>query len=140
MTTKHIILILTVALTSACASTQPVIYPNAHSAAAGELQRDRDIAACQQLARDAGASPQSTQVQNAGENTVRGAGLGAATGAVGGAIGGNAGRGAAVGAATGATAGLLHSIFGGAARPNPAYRKFVERCLTDRGYDIAGWN
>jgi hypothetical protein len=133
-------LMLAIVLTSACASTKPVIYPNAHSAAAGELQRDRDIAACQQLARDAGASPQSTQVANAGENTVRGGALGAATGAVGGAIAGNPGQGAAVGAATGATAGLLHSIFGGVTRPNPAYRKFVERCLGDRGYDIAGWN
>lgn len=140
MKTTRITLMVAIALTSACASTKPVIYPNAHSSAAGEVQRDRDVAACQQLARDAGASPHSTQVQNAGEKTVRGAGLGAATGAVGGAIGGNAGRGAAVGAATGATAGLLHSIFGGAARPNPAYRKFVERCLSDRGYDIAGWN
>lgn len=140
MTTTRIMLMLGIVLTSACASTKPVIYPNAHSAAAGELQRDRDIAACQQLARDAGANPQSTQVANAGENTVRGGALGAATGAVGGAIAGNPGRGATVGAATGATAGLLHSIFGGVARPNPAYRKYVERCLSDRGYDIAGWN
>lgn len=140
MTTRRTLLMLAIVLTSACAATKPVIYPNAHSSAAGELQRDRDIAACQQLARDAGASPQSTQVANAGENTVRGGALGAATGAVGGAIGGSPVRGATVGAATGATAGLLHSIFGGVARPNPAYRNFVERCLSDRGYDIAGWN
>jgi len=47
--------------------------------------------------------------------------------------------GAKIGAASGATASLLHAFF---KKPgsNPTYRNFVERCLSDRGYDLAGWN
>ena len=61
------------------------------------------------------------------------------TGAVGGAIGGSATRGAKIGAASGATASLLHAFFKNPGS-NPTYCNFVERCLSDRGYDLAGWN
>ncbi|HEY3019959.1 MAG TPA: hypothetical protein VGJ32_07180, partial [Solirubrobacteraceae bacterium] len=63
----------------------------------------------------------------------------AAIGAVGGAVSGRgAGTGAAVGAATGATAGAVH----GAAKqtePSPVYKRYVDRCLGERGYAVIGW-
>ncbi len=125
-------------LLCACASHKPVLYPNAHSQAVGAARAEADVAECKRLAETAGASP-SGAVDDAAGKTVRGGGVGAATGAVGGAIAGNAGRGAAIGAASGATAGLIHALLGKSS-PNPAYRNFVERCLRDRGYDLAGWN
>jgi len=124
----------------ACASNKPVVYPNAHATAVGQRQTDIDAAECRELALAAGANPDSARAAGAATKTVRGAGYGAATGVVGGAIGGNPGRGAGVGAATGATAGFLNSILGGAAQSNPAYRNFVGRCMSERGYDIVGWN
>lgn len=122
-----------------CASNKPVIYPNAHSQTVGAAQAEVDVSECRAQAEAAGADPYAGTTDDAARNTVRGGGMGAATGAVGGAIGGNPGRGAAIGAASGATAGLLHSLLGKPS-PSPAYRNFVERCLRDRGYDLAGWN
>lgn len=72
------------------------------------------------------------------KNTGVGGVAGAAIGAVGGAVGGNAGRGAAIGAATGATAGAIGGVVKHS-NPSPAYKGFVDRCLRDRGYEVAGW-
>jgi hypothetical protein len=136
---KYFNVIAAALLIGGCASNKPVIYPNAHSQAVGAAQVEADVAACKDLAESAGATPNSGVGDDAARRTVRGGGAGAASGAVGGAIAGNAGRGAAIGAASGATAGLLHSLLGRPS-PNPTYRNFVERCLRDRGYDLAGWN
>jgi hypothetical protein len=116
-----------------------VIYPNAHSQAVGRAQAETDVAECKRLAEVAGANPTAGRANDAATRTVRGGGIGAASGAVGGAIAGNAGHGAAIGAASGATAALIHTLLGESS-PNPTYRNFVQRCLTDRGYDLAGWN
>ena len=126
-------------LLAACASNKPVLYPNAHSQAVGTAQAEADIAQCKRLAEAAGANPTAGRANDTATRTVRGGGVGAATGAVGGAIAGNAGHGAAIGAASGATAALIHTLLGESS-PNPTYRNFVQRCLTDRGYDLAGWN
>jgi hypothetical protein len=130
---------LSVVLLCACASNKPVVYPNTHSQAVGIAQTDIDIADCKALAESAGASSSNAKATNMAKQTARSGGIGAATGAVGGAIAGRAGRGAAIGAASGATAGFIHSLFAGAS-PNPTYRNFVTRCMTDRGYDLAGWD
>lgn len=127
-------------LLGACASNKPVVYPNTHSQSVGQAQLDIDIAQCQQLAVDAGASPSGGKGADVAKKTVRGGGVGAATGAVGGALGGNPGRGALYGSVSGATAGLLHGLLGGSSGPSNAYKTYVGRCLTGRGYDIAGWD
>ena len=132
-------LFLVIMMLAACANQKPVIYPNAHSQAVGRAQLDADIADCQRLAESAGANRSTNSASRAARHTARGAGVGAASGAVGGAIAGNAGRGAAIGAASGATAGLLNAIFRDS-NASPAYKKFVSRCLSERGYELAGWN
>lgn len=124
---------------SACATSKPVIYPNAHSQSVGQGQVESDVAACRQITENAGASPHAGQADDAARAAVRGGAVGGATGAVGGAIGGDPLRGATIGAASGATASVLHRLLAEPA-PNPTYRNFVERCLKDRGYDLAGWN
>jgi hypothetical protein len=129
---------ITLLALAGCAAPRPVLYPNDHLERVGQGQAKEDIAACEQLAANAGASPAPGRAGRSAGNTVAGGAAGAATGAVGGAVLGNAGRGAAVGAATGATAGLIRSLF---SRPEPsgAYRSFVDKCLRERGYDPVGW-
>ena len=70
--------------------------------------------------------------------TAEGGVVGGASGAAVGAIVGNVGRGAAVGAAHGATQGLVRGLFAGN-QPSPVYRRFVEHCLRERGYQPIGW-
>ena len=132
--------LLGVGALAGCASgPKPVLYPNERLKTVGQAQADQDIAACREMAADAGASAGSGKARQAAGNTAAGGALGGATGAVGGAILGSPGTGAAVGAATGATAGLLRSMFSGGGGPSPAYRNFVDHCLRERGYEPVGW-
>jgi outer membrane lipoprotein SlyB len=122
-----------------CASSRPVLYPNAHFKAVGSAAAAQDIAHCMELAETAGADAAGRDAGQAAARTAGGAAVGAATGAVGGAVGGSAGSGAAIGAASGATAGLLHWIFSQPKR-SPAFENFVNRCLQERGYQPVGWD
>jgi len=120
-----------------CASSQsPVLYPNAKLKQVGREQASRDIEECRKLADD---YVQSTAAKDVAKGAAVGGAAGAAIGAVGGAVSGRgAGTGAAVGAATGATAGAVH----GAAKqtePSPVYKRYVDRCLGERGYAVIGW-
>ncbi len=120
-----------------CASSQsPVLYPNAKLKQVGREQASRDIEECRKLADD---YVQSTAAKDVAKGAAVGGAAGAAIGAVGGAVSGRgAGTGAAVGAATGATAGAVH----GAAKqtePSPVYKRYVDRCLRERGYEVIGW-
>ena len=125
---------------SACATYQPVLYPNAYYQTVGKTVAERDIRECRQLAESAGARQRSGSAGNTARRTAIGAGAGAASGAVGGAIAGAAGRGAMVGAASGATWGLLSGLLGsGTSQPSAAYTNFVNRCLREKGYEVTGW-
>jgi outer membrane lipoprotein SlyB len=122
-----------------CASSRPVLYPNAHFTAVGAEAAERDIASCMELATSAGAGAAGSGAGQAAARTAGGAAVGAATGAVGGAVVGSAGSGSAIGAASGATAGLLHWLFSKPHR-SPAFENFVNRCLQERGYEPVGWD
>ena len=128
---------------SACASTGPVLYPNAHYQSVGREVAEHDIVYCRQLAESAGAH-EGRSGGTAGDvaaNTVMGAGVGAASGAVGGAISGSAGTGSLIGAASGAVWGLFRGIFTAtrSSQPSHAYANFVNRCLQEKGYEVTGW-
>lgn len=132
---------LMVFLLTACSSSQPVLYPNNYFLTVGKSVAERDIRECRQLAEAAGATEGGGDSGNIARRTAIGAGAGAASGAVGGAISGAAGRGSVVGAASGATLGLLSGIFGssGSTQPDPTYMNFINRCLSEKGYEITGW-
>lgn len=125
------------AILSGCASMQsPILYPNAHLQQVGKQQADKDFTECRELASQ--YVPSTVGKDVAGNTAIGGIG-GAAIGAVAGAVsGGGAGSGAAVGAATGGTAGAISGLAKQTA-PSPAYKGFVDRCLRERGYDVAGW-
>lgn len=122
----------------ACASSaeRPVFYPNAHLKHVGQAQAQRDTSACMSLAYDHGVSAkQDGQItKRAGKGAVIG-GVGAgAWGLVRGDAGERAVAGAAAGAATGAASGAFAST-----ELSPTYKRFVSRCLRERGYDVIGW-
>ena len=120
----------------ACATPQPVLYPNEHAKEVGDEQVRKDINECTKLAKDSGAS--SSGVEEVAKETAGSASEGAATGAATGAVTGNAGTAAAVSAISRG----MNRFFSSMRRnkgPSPAYKEIVERCLIDKGYEPVGW-
>ncbi len=115
-----------------CSTTKsPILYPNEHLASVGAEQANRDIEECCRLA-DSYLKSQKTKdmTKKAVESSV----VGAASGAAAGSIFGHAGRGAAAGAA----ASVTHSLFR-VKDPDPVFMNYVNRCLSDKGYQTLGW-
>ena len=124
------------------ASARPVLYPNATLNRVGDAQGRNEVNACTSRAQASGLSP----MQNTNE-VGRRAGEGAATAGVASVVGalitgrGSEGifragaAGAAVGGSAGAVSGAFHND-----RPNSVYRNFVQRCLSEKGFEVIGWN
>ena len=91
---------------------------------------------CMALARQAGVS--ETKDGEVGKKAASGALLGGIAAGTWGLIRGDGGErmaaGAVAGGATGATKGVIDSY-----EQNPTFRRYVERCLADRGYQVIGW-
>lgn len=140
--------LLAAALLAGCATTgsgsssaRPVFYPNATLNRVGEAKARDEAEACMAQAQSAGLTPD--EKTNA---VAHGAAKGAAVGAVAGSVGslvtgkslerslGNGVAGAAVGGSVGAVSGAFKD------KPNTTYRRYVQRCLTDKGFDVIGWN
>jgi hypothetical protein len=120
-----------------CFTKQPVLYPNPQLEATGREAAERAVERCQAAARE--FQPQDSGEEQAAADAAAHTGAGAAAGAVGGAIGGRgAGIGAAIGAASAATYSVFRALFG-RRDPDPVRKRFVERCLAERGYEVAGW-
>lgn len=123
-----------------CSGPSPVLYPNAHLKTVGDDVAEQDVEACREMAKEAGARERTGRAGQVATDTAVGAGVGAASGAVGGAISGAAGQGSLIGAAAGAVWGLLSGLFrSGGSQPNQAYINFVNRCLSEKGYEVSGW-
>ena len=63
-----------------CASTRPVLYPNAHFNAVGAEAAERDIASCMELAESAGADAAGSDAGQAAARTAGGAAVGIGSG------------------------------------------------------------
>ena len=117
---------------------RPVMYPNAKATSAGQAQMRRDVEDCMALARQYGV--RETRQENIARDTASGALLGGVAAGTWGLVRGDAAEraaaGAAAGAATAATRGVIRSSEN---RPNPTFQGFVQRCLTERGYEVIGW-
>ncbi len=126
--------------TSGCTGPQPIFQPNQHYEQAGAAQAEEDLSLCREQAEVAGAREGTGKGAQVATSTAVGAGVGAAGGAVGGAITGGSGIGAAVGAISGALWGFLSGLFtSGQQQPSEAYVNLVNRCLQEKGYEVAGW-
>lgn len=123
-------------LGAGCAQKRPVLYPNATLEQQGQQVAQSDIDACFQLAK--AHQTGGDQGDELAKKTGKGAVVGGAVGGAVGAVTGSLGRGAAAGAAGGAAGGLTRGLFE-AREPDPITRRFVERCLREKGYEPIGW-
>jgi len=133
---QYLILTVLVLAVGSCAQQRPVLYPNAHLRYVGEEAAAVDSDECIQLAIDYGAKEDSgTRVA---KDTAKGTAVGGAAGTAVGAVTGNVGRGAAAGAAGGGAASMTRSMLN-SGKPDPVFKRFVEQCLRDKGYQPIGW-
>jgi len=119
-----------------CAQQRPVLYPNYHLKQVGNDVAQADIDDCMHLAAEHGEK--SSSGEKVARNTATGAAVGGATGAAVGAVLGSAGRGAAAGAAGGGVGALTRGILR-SGKPDSVFRRFVEKCLREKGYEPIGW-
>ena len=120
----------------ACSQKRPVLYPTYYLEQVGNEVAQADIDECMRLADEYGAS--SSSGGKVAKGTAKGAAVGGAGGAATGAVLGSAGRGAAAGAAGGAAIGLTRGLFR-SREPDPVFKRFVEKCLREKGYEPIGW-
>lgn len=135
----HHALWLTLALLlTGCASSskRPVFYPNAHLRSVGQAQAQRDTDACIYLAGEYGVA--TTKDGEIGRRAGKGAVLGGVGAGAWGLFRGDAGDRAAAGAAAGAATGAATGAFA-STELSPTFKRFVARCLKERGYDVIGW-
>ena len=123
-------------LVTGCAQKRPVLYPNATLEQQGQQAAQADIKACIELAKAHRTG--GDQGEALAKKTGKGAVIGGAVGGAVGAVTGSLGRGAAAGAAGGAAGGLTGGLFE-SREPDPITRRFVERCLREKGYEPIGW-
>lgn len=122
-------------LIAGCATTaKPVLYPNETLQKRGQSAAAAEQARCAQLAEQAGTADGETgALGEAG----RGAAGGALVGAAVGSVFGDARTGAQAGAARGGASGFLSGLR--KQKPDPLTRRFIERCLAEKGYEVIGW-
>jgi hypothetical protein len=118
-------------LLAGCAS-KPVVY-------GGGAVAQADIDDCKRLARKAGAG--GDDGRRIARDTALGAAAGGAATGVYGAVRGydDVGNRAAAGAAAGAAVGMVRGVARGS-EPSGTFKRYVNRCLRERGYDVVGWD
>ena len=115
----------------------PILYPNDHYQIMGKETAQADIEDCRMMARETGANEdnQDQLSQDAANDAAALAVFGAATASV---LGGDPHDAAVAGAVGGGSAsiaaGMLYQN-----NPPPVFRRIVERCLFEKGYEVAGW-
>lgn len=131
-------LALQMLLLAGCATAppRPLFYFGSYEEPVSKVQSDRDTDECMALARQAGV--QENRDGQVGRKAASGALLGGIAAGAWSLIRGNGGdtvvAGAVAGGATGAAKGAIDST-----EQNPIFRRYVERCLRERGYDVIGW-
>lgn len=134
---KTLLLVLFIFLISVCqaCAEKPVVYPNDYSKMVGKIQTDQDIEYCMTLADDnvGKKSRGKTSVKSGIKGGLVGGAIGFGIGIVTGRPGTSALAGTAGGAAGGAASGAVQD------NTDAVYRKFVEKCLSEKGYEPIGW-
>jgi len=135
MSTRLAALALLALTTLAACVTQPIVYPNEKLRHSGQVAVQADTEAC---IAEAKAYLESGRVPELAKQTAEGAVVGGAVGAAVGAVTSSVGRGAAAGAAGGAAGTVARGLWHWR-DPDPVEKRYVERCLAERGYDVIGW-
>jgi len=125
-------------LLAACSPARPVLYPNDLYREVGENGAEEDVNHCIALA-EAHGYPTEKQASDTAKGAASSGFLGALVGTAIGAVFGSPGRGAAAGAAGGGTRGAIRGT-AQSGDGDPIYRRFIETCLRDMGYQVVGWD
>ena len=128
----YLIFILTSFFFLGCSSS-PVLYPNKKFQSVGKGVAEADVEYCMALAEDHLKRSESERVlKSAGKGAI----VGGAVGGAAGLLSGNPLKGIAYGAAIGGVgAGAVEGV-----SPDQLKRRFVNRCLSEKGYEVMGWN
>ena len=129
---SRILILAMASILFSCAS-RPQLYPNQKLRESGKEVAKQDIDQCM---ADADTYLESSKGKKIAKSAGFGAGVGAAMGAVGGLFTGNVGRGLIRGGAIGAAGGGA----AGAMSPDQIKRRYVNQCLSERGYQVLGWD
>jgi hypothetical protein len=133
---KLIVMVCTLFFWS-CAQQRPVLYPNPYLQNVGNEKAQADIDECMRLADQYGAKEDVGG--KIAKDTATGAAVGAAAGAaIGAVLGKNVGRAAGAGAAGAGAGALTHSAIR-SGEADPLFRRYVEKCLQEKGYETIGW-
>ncbi len=132
-----LVLMILILIFCGCARQRPVLYPNSYLSEVGNERAQADIDACVRLATEYGAEENKGEkiAKDTAASAVVGAVAGAAVGAV---LGDNVGRAAGAGAAGVGAATLTRKTID-SGEPDQVFRRFVEKCLHDKGYETIGW-
>lgn len=131
-----LVIVLLVSVVFSGCSKRPVIYPDDHYRSTGAEKVQHEIDECLKRADDADAA--GNLAAEVAKQTGKSVLIGGAAGAAIGAVSGSALSGSLVGIAAGGTVSLLGGLFKGA-EDSPVYRRFVEFCLAEKGYQVLGW-
>ncbi|MEI8014980.1 MAG: hypothetical protein WCH20_09100 [Nitrospira sp.] len=126
---------------AACAGSGPLLKSNAKLQLQGRETAKLEVIICQQKAEAAGLKPgtggrSGNMATGAGLGLLSGAAVGASSGLIGGVPG------VMIGAAVGGALGVIIGSVGGAYKPldpDPAYADAVVKCLSEKGYEVTGW-
>ena len=88
------------------------------------------------LARNSGVAEKRDG--EVGKKAGKGAAIGGVAAGAWGLVSGNPAERALAGAAAGAGAGVVKGAFD-ATETSPTFKNFVQRCLSDQGYQVIGW-
>ena len=125
-------ILILLALLVSCAS-KPKLYPNQKYKNVGKAASEKDIERC---IAEGDEYLESSKGKQVARSAGAGATVGAAIGAVSGMFTGNMGRGLVRGGAIGAAGGGA----AGAVTPDQLKRRYVNKCLAEKGYQVIGWD
>ncbi|MBT7608963.1 MAG: cell envelope biogenesis protein OmpA [Bacteriovoracaceae bacterium] len=132
MFNKLITIIIFVGLLGACAS-KPVLYPNQKLKKVGKEAGLEDISLCMDQSEkyiESGAGKRI--LKGAGSGSIIGAAMGAVSGLITGDVVGGLASGAAVGAVGGGASAAIS--------PDQLRQAYTNKCLSDKGYKVIGWD
>ena len=119
-----------------CAAKRPVLYPNEHMKQTGDIKAQEEIDACLRIAEESGVKGEKGK--EVAKKTAGSTLIGGASGVAWGAFFGDVGKHAGAGAAAAAAGTPVHSALR-SHDPDVISRTFVERCLSEKGYEVIGW-
>lgn len=125
-------ILLVLIFLGSCAS-KPQLYPNEKLKQSGKAAAQSEVDHCMAEADDYLKSSKGKQVAKGAGS---GAAIGAAIGTVAGLFTGNIGRGLLRGSAMGAAGGAVN----GGLSPDQIKQRYVNQCLSDKGYQVIGWD